>query len=75
MSGIKGIGDLDAEIENEIHFERAAANAMAQGHAIEKLHGNERVPAGVVDFVDGADIWVVERGSGASFALKTGQRR
>ena len=43
---------------------------MLQGDAIEKLHGDEGPLAVLADFVDGANVGVVESGGGARFAAK-----
>src|ERR1019366_4900164 len=33
---------------------------MLQGHAVQKLHGNERLLTMLADFIDGADIGMIE---------------
>src|ERR1700722_10578166 len=44
---------------------------MFQGEAVQKLHGDETFAFMLADFVDGADIGMVQSGSGASFAAKS----
>src|SRR5579864_6868379 len=46
-------------------------DAVLQGHAFEVLHHDESLTARLIDLVNGADIWVIQGGSGARFALKT----
>jgi hypothetical protein len=46
---------------------------MLQRHAIQKFHGDESLPVLVVDFVDGADVRVIERGGSFGFALEAAQ--
>jgi len=46
---------------------------MFQSLAIEKFHGDERLPVLVVNFVDGADVGMVEGGGGFGFALEAGE--
>ena len=43
---------------------------VLQGHAVEKLHGDERSAIVLADFVDGADVRMVQGGGGARFARK-----
>ena len=45
---------------------------MLQRHAIEKLHGDERLSVLVVNFVDRADVGMIQRGS-FGFALEAAQ--
>ena len=46
---------------------------MLQRHAIQKLHGDERLAVLLADFVNGADVGMVQGRGGLGFALKTGQ--
>ena len=46
---------------------------MLQRHAIQKLHGDERCAVLVVNFVDRADVGVIQRGGGLGFTLKTAE--
>jgi hypothetical protein len=47
---------------------------MLQRHAIEKLHGDERLFAMPPDFINGADVGMVQRRRGLRLALKAGER-
>src|ERR1700687_2384977 len=47
---------------------------MLQGHAVQKLHGNERLLAVPADFVDGANMRMVERRRRARLPAKAFQR-
>ncbi len=54
-------------------FPSAAADAMLQRHAVQKLHDDEGLPLFFADFVDGADVGMVQGGSGLRFALEAAQ--
>jgi hypothetical protein len=43
------------------------------GPLIQKFHGDERIAVLVVNFVNGADVGVIQRGSGFRLALKAGE--
>jgi hypothetical protein len=70
-SSVEGVGDLDGGVEKKVQLERAAGNAFAERLALEKLHGDEGAMCVLTDFVDGANVGMVEGGSAAGFALKT----
>ena len=42
--------------------------------AVEKFHGDEGAAFGFADVVDGADVGVIEGGSGLGFALEASER-
>src|ERR1700722_286340 len=44
---------------------------MLQGEAIEELHGDEGLLAVAADFINGADVGMVESGGGAGFTAET----
>ena len=46
---------------------------MLQRQPLQKFHGNEGSPIGLVDFVDRADVRVVQRGRGLGLPLKTAE--
>ena len=71
MRGVEGVGDFDAEIEQRFHIEGASGNAVLERHAIEKFHDDEGASLVLADFVDGADIGMIEGGSSAGFAAET----
>ncbi|HUI77606.1 MAG TPA: hypothetical protein VLY24_06805 [Bryobacteraceae bacterium] len=74
VGGIERVGDFDGQGKKFVEFHRLAADAVLQGHAIEVLHGDEGPAFMFANVVNGADVGVVQGGSGLSFALKPGQR-
>ncbi len=73
MSRIEGVGDLDGQGENQVRLHRTVANAMLQRHTLEILHDDECSTALLINLMDRADVWVIERGRGFGFPLKAGQ--
>ena len=51
-----------------------AADRVLQGHAVEKLHGDEGAAVLLANVVDRADVGMVQRGSGLRFAPEALQR-
>jgi len=47
---------------------------MLQSDSIKKLHDDERLTVLLPDFMDGADVGMIQRGSSPSFALEAGAR-
>jgi hypothetical protein len=45
---------------------------MLQGRAVQKLHGDERFAVLIVNFVNRANVGMVQGGGGLRFALETG---
>src|SRR5438445_8870053 len=70
---IQGIGDLDADRQQGVEFQGTARDVVLQCCAVKKLHGDERLPVLVVDFVDGADVRVIQRGGSLCFTLKAAE--
>ena len=68
VCGFEGVGNLDAEIEQEFELEGASADAMLQSGAFEEFHGEVGLSAILTDFVNRADVWMIERGGGAGLA-------
>jgi len=74
MRGIQGVGNLDGEVQQCIDIQRLAFNAPLQCLALQQLHCDEGLASMLPDLMDGADVRMVEGGSGARFATKTLQR-
>src|ERR1035438_3275902 len=74
VGGIEGMGNRDGQRQKDLHVERAAANSVLQGQAVEEFHGDEGLAVLFADVVNGADIRMVEGGSGLRLALKTAPR-
>src|SRR6266566_3718519 len=73
VRGIQGVGDLDAQREQSFQFHGTAGNAVLQGCAFQKLHGNERLPFLFPDVVDGADVGMIQGGRSLCFSLESGE--
>ena len=74
VSGIERVGDFDAQFEQRLELERLATDAVLQSCAIEIFHGDEVAAFVAADFVDRADIRMIQSGGRARFALKSLER-
>ena len=70
VRGIERVGDFDGEAEQDIHFQRAAGDAMLESQAVEVLHGDEGLAVLFADVVDGADVGMIQGGSRFGLAAK-----
>ena len=70
MGCIQCVGDLDGQRQNQLGFHRSASNAVLQRQAVQKLHGDERFAVLIVNFVDRADVRMIQGGGRLGFALK-----
>src|SRR5439155_23388121 len=66
--------DLVGEELGQVNLQRPARNAVLQRCAIQKLHGDERLVILLANFVDSADIGMVEGRSSPSLAAEAFQR-
>src|SRR5262245_61894601 len=73
MRRIERVGNFRSQEEQHIGAEWLAGNQAAQGHAVQEFHSDERAPGLLSDFVDGANIWMIQSRGGLSFALETSQ--
>src|SRR5579862_4948980 len=71
VSGVERVGDVDADIEKAIDFERRADDNVLESRTFHELHDDEGAAVVFLNVVNGADVGMVERGCGARFALKT----
>src|SRR5712671_1382165 len=73
VSGVQSVGHFNRQAQQNGGVEWPSADAMLQGNAVKKLHGNECLAVFLADIIDGADVGMVQRGGSLRFALKTGQ--
>jgi hypothetical protein len=71
MGGVECVGDIDGDFEEAIEREKAGTEERFEIRAFEILHDDVEEAVLRADFVDGADVGVIERGGGAGFAAKT----
>src|SRR5882724_2730738 len=74
VRGIEAVGDFNRERKQSIVFQRLAADQVLEGEAVQKFHGDEHAIAVLANLVDGADVGMVQRGSGTGLAAKSLQR-
>ena len=74
VGGVEAVGDVNREGEKLFEFERRAGDGVLKSSAIEKLHGDETLAGVLADFVDGANVGMVEGGSRAGFAAEAFKR-
>src|SRR4029077_7055915 len=70
MGCVERIRNLDGDIEQLIHLERTARDAVLERLAFQQSHGDERNIFESINLVNGADMRMVQSGSGARLALK-----
>src|SRR5271169_5228995 len=71
VGGVERIGHFDGQGEKAIEFHRAAVDEVLEGLAAEALHHDEEMALVLANFVDGADIGMVQRRCGPGFAAET----
>ncbi len=71
---IERIGDFDRQRQQRLVVERTPGDAVLEGRALKKLHRDEGLSLVPPDFVDGADIGMVQRRSRPCLAAKAFQR-
>src|ERR1700722_4041678 len=71
---VQRVGNLDAQIEQHLHFQWTPGNAVLQRHAFQKFHGDKGMSVLLADLVNRADVRMVQRGSSTSFAAETFER-
>jgi hypothetical protein len=65
--------NLDSQVQHLLQRQRLAGNAVLQRLPIEKLQRNERLIVVFSDFMDGANIGMVQGGSRLCLAVKAAQ--
>lgn len=78
VRGVERVSDFDGELENLVERKSATADALFERLALEKFHGQKpsfavflaRLQRDAADFVNGANVRMIDRGSGARFSTK-----
>src|SRR5208282_1698886 len=73
VRGVESVGNLNRQAEQDFRLHGLSADAMLERLAVQKLHGNERLPVLLADIVNRANVGVIERRGGLGFALEAGQ--
>ena len=60
VSRIERIGDLDGQRQQSFHLQRTPPDPLPQCHPIQKLHGDESSSVVFADFVDRADVGMIQ---------------
>src|SRR5712692_8657380 len=71
VSGFEGIGDFHGNIQQRLEFHRTAPDEVLERRTVEKLHGDETLAVVLADFVNGANVGMIQRGSSASLTAET----
>ena len=71
VRSVEGVGHFDAECQQPFQFERGALNEVLQGFAAEAFHDDKKKTVVLANFVDGANVGMVQSGGGAGLAAKT----
>jgi hypothetical protein len=71
MSRIERVGDLNGKRQEHLGFQWAPSDAVLQHHAVQKLHDNEWLTILLPDFIDRADIGMVQRRCSFGFTPKS----
>ena len=74
VGGIERAGHLDTGVEQFVKRQRAVGDLVLQRVPIEKFHGDEMLACEFIDFIDRADVGMIQRGGGARFALEALER-
>lgn len=71
MPLLQCVGNLGSEGQKKFRLERLTSNPVLHRHAIQVLHGDEGTIAFHSDFMDGADIRMVQRRGSPGFPAKS----
>src|SRR5271167_1388838 len=71
---IECLSDLDGNVEQLVSLERLVLDHVVERLPLEQLHDDHPIFVMLLDVVDGANIWMVQRRSRARFLQKALQR-
>ena len=70
VRGFERIGDLHRELQQHLDRKRFAADGMLERLSLQHLHRDEELPLVLADFVNSADVGMVEGRGRARFAME-----
>jgi hypothetical protein len=73
MCGVQCVGNFNRQTDQEVALKGLSVDTMLQCRTVQKLHGDEWLAVFLADFIDGADVGMVQGGGCLSFALEAGQ--
>jgi hypothetical protein len=68
VRGIERIGDLNSQIQHQLDGHWLSADSMLEGLTVEELHGQEGLILMLPNFMNCADVGMIESRSGPGFA-------
>jgi hypothetical protein len=71
VRGVKPVGNVNRDIQQFLQFHGPAGDVVFQRLAFQILHCDECLSAFFADVVNGADVVVIQRGSGLCFPLES----
>src|SRR5437868_13368541 len=71
VGGVERIGDLNGQIQQSLRLQRTSADDLLQALPFQILHHNEQPSLVLANLMDGADVGMIQRRSGASLAAET----
>ena len=71
VGGFESVVDFDGEIEEPAHFQGLAGDLFLERLALEEFHHDVDLAFVAADFMNGANVGVVEGGRSAGFALES----
>ena len=74
MRCFERFGDFHRQIQQQPHFQWPVRDAVLQRGAFQKLHRNKRLRIVLADFVNRADVWMIQRRGGARFTAESLER-
>ena len=74
VGGVERVGNFDGEVEQNFCFQRGGQRSGASASAVQKFHHDIRATVFLADIVNGANVGVIECGSGLRFTAKAFQR-
>src|SRR5262245_51751786 len=58
MCGVQGVRNLDRQVQQPLEFQWSALDVVLERLSLKQFHGDERLPAMLVDVINRADVGV-----------------